>query len=166
MKKVKISQIIYMAYAVMVALVLLVAVVGYFIMNRNEDNANELFNAYGATQGDIGMGYAEFQNVKVQLRNVLYLYADSSSDQSAEEENLNTARNNMKTYFDTAREAITYDAALKQLDEAEEYIDLYLKDVDICISDVKSGDIKEARQHLHDNGVASANKAGEAIETL
>ena len=83
----------------MVAMVLLVAVVGYFIMNRNEDNANELFNAYGATQGDIGMGYAEFQNVKVQLRNVLYLYADSSSDQSAEEENLNTARNNMKTYF-------------------------------------------------------------------
>lgn len=166
MKKIKISQIIYMAYAVMVAMVLLVAVAGYFIMNRNEDNANELFNAYGATQGDIGMGYAEFQNVKVQLRNVLYLYADSSSDQSAAEENLNTARNNMKTYFDTAREAITYDAALKQLDKAEEYIDLYLKDVDICISDVKSGDIKEARQHLHDYGVDSANKAADAIENL
>ena len=99
MKKIKISQVIYMAYAVMVAMVLLVAVAGYFIMNHNEDNANELFNAYGATQGDIGMGYAEFQNVKVQLRNVLYLYADSSSDQSAAEENLNTARNNMKTYL-------------------------------------------------------------------
>ena len=72
MKKMKIAHILYLAYIVMIIVVLGVACIGYILMNRNEENANELYNAYGETQGDIGLGYAEFQNVKVQLRNVLY----------------------------------------------------------------------------------------------
>ena len=166
MKKMKIAHILYLAYIVMIIVVLGVACTGYILMNRNEENANELYNAYGETQGDIGLGYAEFQNVKVQLRNVLYLYADSSSEQAAAEESLNTARNNMESFFDEAREEMMDDTAIKLLDEAEEYINSYLSDVDTCISYVRAGKISEARQHLRNNGVDSANKAAEAIESL
>ena len=83
MKKMKISHMLYLAFIVMMFDVVIIAYTGYYLMNNTEKNGNTLYESYGETQGNVGLGYAEFQNVKVQLRNVLYLYADDSSEQAS-----------------------------------------------------------------------------------
>lgn len=166
MKKMKISHMLYLAFIVMILDVVIVAYMGYYLMNNTEKNGNTLYESYGETQGDVGLGYAEFQNVKVQLRNVLYLYADDSSEQASAEESLKNARTNMQSMFDDAKSSLKDDSLVNQLEKAEGYINTYLQDVDTCISYVDSGKIEAAREHLRNNGVDSANNAATAIEEL
>ncbi len=146
---------------------MIVAMVVCFMMLRDMQQASEkLYNNYGTLQGEVSMSNGYLQEVKAEIRNILYLYNDNAEKQQASLEALNTARDNLNTAFETS-EKIAIDSDTQELiKDAQKNANLYLDDVDATLSYVNSGDIKAAREYLLNNGIESAKKTVSLIEEL
>ena len=139
----------------MIIYILCLAFGNYYIIQSEASNSDVLYNNYGKIQGDVSMGFAYFQEVKVDLRNVLYLYARDSEKQADAVEAINTAKENMETSFKKAEKEFLDDEILEKYNKAQEQIDLYLSDVHTCLLYVTQGNIVQARKHLYENDVIS-----------
>jgi len=102
MCKIKIGNMIYITFITTIIYILCLAFGNYYIMQSEASNSDILYNNYGKIQGDVSMGFAYFQEVKSDLRNVLYLYARDSEKQSSAIEDISTARKNMSDSFGKA----------------------------------------------------------------
>ena len=138
---------------------IIIAVAAYFITTSTVESGNTLYHAYGKAEGNVGMGFAYFQEVKCNLRNTLYLYADNEKKRASSIDAIQVSRDNMNDNFDEADKAFEDRNCKEILEDVRKY-------TDICISFVNEGDIDQAREHLLNNGVASANKAAEYINSL
>ncbi len=145
---------------------IIIAVAAYLITTSTVESGNTLYHAYGKAEGNVGMGFAYFQEVKCNLRNTLYLYADNEKKRASSIDAIQVSRDNMNDNFDEADKAFEDRNCKEILEDVRKYTDDYLADLDICISFVNEGDIDQAREHLLNNGVASANKAAEYINSL
>lgn len=166
MSKMKIGTTLYITFMSMIIYILLLATGNYFVIRTEADISETLYNNYGKVQGDVSLGFAYFQKVKVDLRNVLYLYANDSAGQADAIEALETSRKSMDDAFGEAEKAFLDDNIKDKYNEAVENINLYLADVDQCLEYVSAGQIVQARQHLRNNGIDSANKAAGLITSL
>ena len=73
MSKLKIATTIHIAFASIFVYILVLASGNYQIIQTEFESSEKLYNNYGKIQGDVSMGFAYFQEVKSDLRNVLYL---------------------------------------------------------------------------------------------
>ncbi len=166
MGKIKIGNMIYITFITTIIYILCLAFGNYYIMQSEASNSDILYNNYGKIQGDVSMGFAYFQEVKSDLRNVLYLYARDSEKQASAIEDISTARKNMSESFGKAEKEFLDANILEKYKKAQEQIGLYLSDVDTCLLYVSQGNIAQARRHLYENGVQSANAAAGLINQL
>lgn len=166
MSKIKIGNMIYITFISMIIYILCLAFGNYYIIQSEASSSDVLYNNYGKIQGDVSMGFAYFQEVKVDLRNILYLYAHESEKQADAIESINTTRKNMEKSFKQAEKEFLDDEILEKYNKAQEQIGLYLADVDTCLLYVSQGNIAQARKHLYDNGVQSANAAAGLVNQL
>ncbi len=163
-KKISIGTLITLMQCLMLVLTLILALVGYKSSEQARNVGNTLYEEYGKSQGEISMACAYLQETKCNLRNVLYLYSDDQQKQSEALEAFNTSIDNLHDEFSQAKKGLEGDDELKLLNEASDYVDSYVQDADECIDLLP--DIKEARQHLLDNGVESAIAAVDAMNRL
>ncbi|MCI9077530.1 MAG: methyl-accepting chemotaxis protein [Lachnospiraceae bacterium] len=166
MSKIKIGNMIYITFISMIIYILCLAIGNYYIIQSEASNSDMLYNNYGKIQGDVSMGFAYFQEVKVDLRNILYLYAHDSEKQANSIKNISTTRENMEKSFKKAEKEFLDDDILEKYNESQEQIGLYLSDVDTCLLYVSQGNITQARRHLYENGVQSANAAAGLVNQL
>ena len=166
MSKLKIGTTIRIAFASMFVYILVLASGNYHIIQTEFESSEKLYNNYGKIQGDVSMGFAYFQEVKVDLRNVLYLYANDIEKQSSAIEDINSARDNIEVFCKKAEAAFIDDDLLSKYKEAHDNIEIYLSDVDQCLMYVSQSNLPAARKHLYNNGVASANRAEALIDEL
>lgn len=166
MKNLKIGTILYITFGWVLFELLVIAMLGYIMLNNSEKTGIVLYENYGKAQGEIESAYADLQNVKVQLRNILYLYADDIDTQANEKEKLNTTVENMNQKFDSVRDKLLEDDAKELLEQTVDYAKLYLADVDTCLQCVEDGKLEEARTHLRANGIDSANKVDGSLTEL
>ncbi len=166
MRKQRVGKMIFIMLAFMLLYMLMLVVGNYYMVNKSEDTASTLYYNYGKIQGDVAMGYAYFQGVKADLRNVLYLYVRDEEKQSDSIEKISIDIDNMNAGFDEAENYLIDDDSKLILSEARENVNLYIADVNQCLTYVSNGDIRAAREHLYNNGVASANAAAEEIDEL
>ncbi|MFG6394187.1 MAG: methyl-accepting chemotaxis protein [Lachnospiraceae bacterium] len=166
MSKMKVGSTIYITFISMIIYILALAIGNYYIIQLEANNSDILYNNYGKIQGDVSMGFAYFQEIKADLRNVLYLYSRDSEKQAQAIKDLGTARENMEAAFAEAEAAFLDEELIKKHEKAQEQIGLYLADVDICLKYVAQGNIAQARNHLANNGVESANAATGLINQL
>ncbi|MDE6617136.1 MAG: MCP four helix bundle domain-containing protein [Lachnospiraceae bacterium] len=166
MSKIKIGNMIYITFVSMIIYILCLAFGNYYIIQAEASNSDMLYNNYGKIQGDVSMGFAYFQEVKVDLRNILYLYSRDSEKQAAAIERIKTTRENMEESFKKAEKEFIDDEILDKYKEAQEQIGLYLADVDTCLLYVSQRNMAQARTHLYENGVQSANEAAELVNQL
>lgn len=142
----------------------------FSMLNSSREMGETLYANYGAVEGEIGLAYADFQLLKVDLRNALYLYEGDASKQSDAVRALEEAEAEMEKYFDSAREKLLDEENQDLLDGAITHIEEYLSDAHSCIDLMNSGKLQEAREYLLANGVESANNAQtkilELIESL
>lgn len=165
-KKMTIGACINVTFGIVLVLMLVIAAISYMNGKNAISKGNELYEEYGKTQGEAGMAFAYFQEVKCNLRNSLYLYADDKEKQATAIESIQTSEDKMYDAFGQADDGITDSKAIELLKEVEENIDVYISDVDICVKYMKEDKLTEARQHLLDNGVASANAAAASMTEL
>lgn len=166
MNKLKIGTTIYITFISMLIYILALALGNYYVIQKEADNSSILYNNYGKVQGDVSMGYAYFQEIKADIRNVLYLYARDAGQRDLAIEDLNTARKNMEDSFAKAEKAFLDEELLTRYKDAHEKIGIYLSDVDQCLLYVSQNNIAQARKHLSDSGVGTAKEAAGLINQL
>ncbi len=165
-KTIKIGTMLKLMYGIMLFFVILVGGIGYQIISIANTTGDTLYVAYGKSQGDMGSAFASFESVKCALRNTLYLYSNNKEKQQSAIQTLNEAEEAMYRYLDIAEEEIVDDEILKMLSEARKNLDSYIADVDICLQQVSENKIEDARLHLLNNGVDSANAAEDTISSM
>ncbi|MCD7824523.1 MAG: methyl-accepting chemotaxis protein [Clostridiaceae bacterium] len=165
-KRMSIGTLITLMLGLMLVLILAIAIVAYNTTEKAKDVGNTLYTEYGQTQGEVNMALAYLQEVKCNLRNVLYLFSDDEQKQSEYLEALQTSEDNMYNEFDDAAGNLEEEEALELLEEARGYVDSYISDVDTCVAYLNEGKLEEAREHLLNNGVDSANSAAASITEL
>ena len=166
MSKLKIATTIHIAFASIFVYILVLASGNYHIIQTEFESSEKLYNNYGKIQGDVSMGFAYFQEVKSDLRNVLYLYANNLEKQSSAIEDINIARDNIEIFCKKAEAAFIDDELLSKYKEAHDNIEIYLSDVDQCLMYVSQNNLPDARRHLYNNGIDSANRAEALIDEL
>lgn len=166
MSKLKIATTIHIAFASIFVYILVLASGNYHIIQTEFETSEKLYNNYGKIQGDVSMGFAYFQEVKSDLRNVLYLYANNLEKQSSAIEDINIARDNIEIFCKKAEAAFIDDELLSKYKEAHDNIEIYLSDVDQCLMYVSQNNLPDARRHLYNNGIDSANRAEALIDEL
>ena len=155
-----------MTLGLMMLSMFIVGACGYLMRNNSVETETELYENYGKTQGEAAMGFAQFQEVKVQLRNVMYMYVGDNENIEASKSNISEAKNTVNDYMDEVKGDLKDSATKTLYEKVKTNIDDYFSDVDKCLEYFDSGKIQDARNYLKDNGVKSADKAEENIKKL
>lgn len=164
--KIKVGTQLAMTLGLMMLSMFIVGACGYLMRNNSVEVETELYDNYGKTQGEAAMGFAQFQNVKVQLRNILYMYVGDAEDIEASKKKINEAEKTVNDYMEEVKGDLKDSSTKALYKNAKTNIDGYFDDVDKCLEYFDAGRIKEARSYLADNGVKSADKAEEYIKKL
>lgn len=155
-----------MTLGLMMLSMFIVGACGYLMRNNSVETETELYENYGKTQGEVAMGFAQFQEVKVQLRNVMYMYVGDNENIEASKSNISEAKNTVNDYMDEVKGDLKDSATKTLYEKVKTNIDDYFSDVDKCLEYFDAGKIQDARNYLKDNGVKSADKAEENIKKL
>lgn len=155
-----------MTLGLMMLSMFIVGACGYLMRNNSVETETELYENYGKTQGESAMGFAQFQEVKVQLRNVMYMYVGDNENIEASKSNISEAKNTVNDYMDEVKGDLKDSATKTLYEKVKTNIDDYFSDVDKCLEYFDAGKIQDARNYLKDNGVKSADKAEENIKKL
>ena len=155
-----------MTLGLMMLSMFIVGACGYLMRNNSVETETELYENYGKTQGEAAIGFAQFQKVKVQLRNVMYMYVGDNENIEASKSNISEAKNTVNDYMDEVKGDLKDSATKTLCEKVKTNIDDYFSDVDKCLEYFDAGKIQDARNYLKDNGVKSADKAEENIKKL
>lgn len=155
-----------MTLGLMMLSMFIVGACGYLMRNNSVETEIELYENYGKTQGEAAMGFAQFQEVKVQLRNAMYMYVGDNENIEASKSNISEAKNTVNDYMDEVKGDLKDSATKTLYEKVKTNIDDYFSDVDKCLEYFDAGKIQDARNYLKDNGVKSADKAEENIKKL
>ena len=155
-----------MTLGLMMLSMFIVGACGDLMRNNSVETETELYENYGKTQGEAAMGFAQFQEVKVQLRNVMYMYVGDNENIEASKSNISEAKNTVNDYMDEVKGDLKDSATKTLYEKVKTNIDDYFSDVDKCLEYFDAGKIQDARNYLKDNGVKSADKAEENIKKL
>ena len=155
-----------MTLGLMMLSMFIVGACGYLMRNNSVETETELYENYGKTQGEAAIGFAQFQKVKVQLRNVMYMYVGDNENIEASKSNISEAKNTVNDYMDEVKGDLKDSATKTLYEKVKTNIDDYFSDVDKCLEYFDAGKIQDARNYLKDNGVKSADKAEENIKKL
>ena len=155
-----------MTLGLMMLSMFIVGACGYLMRNNSVETETELYENYGKTQGEAAIGFAQFQEVKVQLRNVMYMYVGDNENIEASKSNISEAKNTVNDYMDEVKGDLKDSATKTLYEKVKTNIDDYFSDVDKCLEYFDAGKIQDARNYLKDNGVKSADKAEENIKKL
>lgn len=162
--KMTVGMQLLLALGLMFLSVFIVGACGYLMRNNSVEVETELYNNYGETQGEAAMGFAEFQNVKVQLRNILYIYVGDDTNLQASKKSIEKAKDIVNEYMTEVKSDLKDSGTKALYEKVKKNIDAYFDDTDKCIEYFDAGKIQDARNYLHDNGVKSANTAEENIK--
>ena len=149
-----------MTLGLMMLSMFIVGACGYLMRNNSVETETELYENYGKTQGEAAIGFAQFQKVKVQLRNVMYMYVGDNENIEASKSNISEAKNTVNDYMDEVKGDLKDSATKTLYEKVKTNIDDYFSEY------FDAGKIQDARNYLKDNGVKSADKAEENIKKL
>lgn len=165
-KRLSLGFTINLMFLSIVVPMLVIAIAGYVVSNNATTAGDELYKSYGKTQGDAAMAFAHFQDAKVSLRNVLFLYADDKTKQEEAITNIQTSKKEMENSLAKARESLKDTTSLELLKQSEEAADIYYESADRSVEYAKQGKLQEAEQELINTGVPTANTAQEKMEEM
>lgn len=159
MNNMSISKRLTIIFTILVFGIFSSSLYSFYLLETTAARGNVLYQNYGHLQGNVALVYADFKEVKIQIRNVLYLYADDSQMQTASIDSAKLSMNSFSSNIIQVKEQLLDQSAVDLCSLAETNINTYFSDVNTCLSLIASGKLKEAQEYFAANGVASANAA-------
>lgn len=159
---------IYFLSSILLFCILVVAAVGMVTVDLAGRAHTSRYNNYGQGELELSKAFSNFNEVKVHLRNMLYLYADDEAKQQTE---ITTIREIVKEadehLAEFAKRIDKYeDNIAKNYNKCIDYIEEYEASVERAISYANSGKIESGRTELLTTGVTSANNAEAVFDTI
>ncbi len=149
-------------------IILLITIVAVGMVSLTHTAHMHRYDNYGEGELKLSEAFSDFNEVKVHLRNVLYLYADDAAKQQTEISSINNvvkeAEENL-TAFSERTDKFSKSIA-DNFKKCLEYTEEYEASVQRAISYVNSGKLQEARDELLTTGVTSANNAEDVFRVI
>lgn len=162
----KVGTQLIITFGILIIEIFIIAVSGYLMRKNSIAIEKQLYNNYGKTQGELAMGFANFQEVKVKLRNVLYMYTGEEEKVQDSKKQIEEAKSSVNEYMTEVKGDLLDQSTKSLFEKVQNNINTYFEDVDKCLEYNDNGYIQDARNHLLDNGVRSADEAEENINKL
>lgn len=154
--------------ALMLVLMLILSAVGIWAMSDINKTCDEQYKYYGMGNYYLSESYSNFADVKVRLRNILYMYNDDSAK-------LQTEINELNTYVKRTQDNLNkFEAQLDfyDADIVEDYREVadgmvdYMDFAQECGEMARNRQVEKARTEMINTGTAIADNAQEQLEHL
>lgn len=168
LRNISVRAKIYLLSSILLFLILLVATVGMVTVDLASKAHIHRYNVYGQGELELSQAFSNFHEVKVHLRNMLYLYAEDEAKQQSE---ITTIREKVKeadAHLDEFAKYIeNFDAEIADnYEKCISYVEEYEASVENAISYVNNGKLENGRKELMTTGVTSANNAEAVFKTI
>lgn len=153
--------------ALMLVLILIISAVGIWSSNMVNEARTSLNNSAMA-QYDITQAFANFCNIKVRVRNILFAYYDDPDALQQQEQMIETYKADAQEYFDLFEKRVgimdpeteaDYQAVVNKINS---WYDSTQKDIDMA----KAGQVEQAVNELMTNSKAIADDAESTLVEL
>jgi len=169
-KNMKVKNKLTLFSAVALIIILLIAISGIVVLSLTNKARIRRYLVYGDRELALSDCFTYFNQVKIDVRNMLYLYDDDSQQQERQQ-----AIDDIEVQFAQA---------YAQVDIMEVYMDQYsqeiqdgIKEIRSCLEDyatftdemkeyINAGDLQMAEVELMNDGMVTANRAQEVLENL
>ena len=167
-KNLNLKATIIITFTFVVLLTSIIVGAFYRFLAYNSTALNNIYKEYGVSTGDAGLSYAKYNEVKVALRNALYIYEPGSAQATSYIDKAKTAMDVFDEDFGLFKEETNADDATLQsaADKAEDAVNKYFDGVDSLISLYNSGNYDGARALLLNELVDIALAADDEMEEL
>lgn len=167
-KNLNLKATIIITFTFVVLLTSIIVGLFYRFLAYNSTALNNIYKEYGVSTGDAGLSYAKYNEVKVALRNALYIYEPGSAQANSYIDKAKTAMDAFDENFSLFKEEANADDATLQseADKAEDAVNKYFDGADSLISLYKSGNYDGARALLLNELVDIALAADDEMEEL
>lgn len=154
--------------SLLLILMLVIAAASIQVVKLTNSAHAERYDNYGLGELELEEAFSNFHQVKVHLRNMLYLYDDVPTKQQESITMINTKVTEANKHLDAFAERLdNYDSAIRaNYDKCMGYIDEYEASVQRAISYVNNNQLEEGRAELLTTGVTSANNAEDVMDTI
>ncbi len=150
-------------------LMLLISGVGFWASTSINRARSNRYNYYAMSEYSLSEAYSDFADVKVRLRNILYIYQDNATKLQSEitemqryekemQASLKQFENNL-SFFDDQNISTLYNNVLG-------YMNAYIESAEECAQLAKSGQIERGRTELTTTGIATANSCEQELQKL
>ncbi len=158
---------LFLLAAAAVVITIMVAVLGIVTVNITNNTQDERFDYYAESETQILTAFGCFQEIKVHLRNMVYIYAEDPAQQQAEEA---LVEEKIKEVEDCLAMLESFmDVLGEDLDATSDKIDVYFADYAASARQVvnltKTGDLEAAKVELLGNTISAATYAENATTT-
>lgn len=152
----------------MLVCIILTAAAGVQVISLTNRAHAARYENYGKGELELSQAFSDFHQVKVHLRNVLYLYADDKAKQAEEIEKIYVVMESAETSFTKFSSKLDqYDSGIgTDFQECIAYIEEYKASVEKAISYVNANQLESARQELLTTGVTAANNAEDVMNII
>jgi len=139
----------------------------FVVKNTNTARTNR-YVIYGERETAISNAYAYFNQVKVDTRNIIFLFAEDNAKIQEEIQSVNAEREKMKEQFQIFSQYLDLynQNIVTNYNKVVENMNSYIESVEKIISYVQVGNIQAAQQELLNTGITTADATEAVFETL
>lgn len=170
-KDMKIKSKLIIGFSVIMAFVIIISVCSLKMITITNNSGHNMFTTYGQSSGDVALAFVNYQEIKVHLRNLLYVNGDKSTANEAEIKEIQDCSKYMGEYLNKFHDEVKNDSdVMAVFTDASESLTQFQNTLDSVISLVQAGDYDRARTTLNEEGSKIANNTedsiGDIINTL
>ncbi len=164
LKNFKVQTKLIVGFALCIIINLVTCYSAVTTLNLSQTINGNRFTYYGKTGSMVAMAYAEMNDIRTDIRNILYVYSSNESKQNEFIELMDKHKTSTKDYLNQFGENIQKEDTDVVTSYAKlcESIDSYFAIIDDIMDEAEKGNLKEARVILKEEAIAAAD-AVEAV---
>ncbi len=154
--------------AVMLIFMIVIASVGLFAANSISIARSNRYNHYAMNEYYLSEAFSNFCNIKVRIRNILFLYYNDPANLQDQETKIDNYQQGMRGYLDKFEESLDIFPSdiQSKYQEVEDSMNEWLDSMNNQIEMAKVGDVDEAIEDLMNNGRTIADSAEADLSEL
>ncbi|MSS62681.1 methyl-accepting chemotaxis protein [Velocimicrobium porci] len=165
-KDLKIKTKLIIGFNIVIVAIVFLAICSLKMIYITNTAGEKRFTTYGTSSGDVALAFVNYQEIKVHLRNLLYVEKDGSASEASEIEQINECSEYMGQYLNKFYKEVKDDQVLSVFKESQASLINFQDTVDKVIALVQENKYDEARLTLEEEGAEVAKTTEGAIDDI
>ena len=165
-KDLKIKTKLILGFNIVIVAIVILAVCSLKMIYVTNTAGEKRFTTYGSSSGDVALAFVNYQEIKVHLRNLLYVEKDGSDSEATEIEQIKECSEYMGQYLNKFNKEVKDEQVLSVFKESQQSLINFQDTVDNVIALVEAGKYDKARESLEKEGADVAKSTEGAIDDI